>query len=909
MGKKSDLGIKILKFSNANYLKHLEAAIRQGVAVMIENVGEELDPAIEPLLQKQVIRKGNTATLKIGDGIIEYNENFQFYLTTKLRNPHYLPEVSTKVTILNFMITYAGLSDQLLGIVVAKENPDLEDKKASLVRESAEIKRTLANTEAQILKTLNEVTDILGDDAAIQILENASTLSKEIEKKQEKAKITEKEIDDKRTEYQPVALKTAGLFFCVQDLGFIDPMYQYSLPFFINLFEMAIQQAEKSDVIEERLKHLDNQFLESLFKNICISVFEKDKMIFSFMLCLKLLELSKELDQSELKFLLTGGVSLGEDYGHEPAPWVDQKMWGELNRACTTPGLKNFIPHFKNKVEIYQQLYESKDPQNWEFPEDAPMMNPFRKLMIIRAIRPDKLVPSISNFIVDQIGEFYIKPPTFELANIFLDSRNISPLIFVLSAGSDPLQSLLKFAGTKNKTVDPISLGQGQGPKAEKQIENGIKNGDWVVLQNCHLAKSWMGQLEKICEDLQGDPRGCHRDFRLWLTSYPSEIFPQSILQNGVKMTREAKKGLSSNLQDSYGVDPISDPDWFNECSDSRKFRKLLFGLVFFHAVIQERRLYGPLGWNIRYEFNETDLRISVRQLKIFIEQYPEKTPFDALNYLVGECNYGGRVTDANDRITILTILRDYYTERIFSDDYKFSPSGKYFAPKHADHESYIEYARSLPQFPDPEVFGFHQNAAITKDLKDTNDMLQAVLLTKQDGGGGSGENQDEVATKLANTILEDIPDYFDLAEASKKYPVDYNQSLNSVLTQELERFNKLLSTIKQSLIDVKKAIKGEALLSIELEEALNQLILNQIPDMWLKKSFVSKKPLGSYVKDLKDRLSFMQTWLDNSIPEIFYINKFFFVHGFLTGAKQNYAREKKIPIDTMCLDFEVVRN
>jgi len=163
--------------------------------------------------------------------------------------------------------------------------------------------------------------------------------------------------------------------------------------------------------------------------------------------------------------------------------------------------------------------------------------------------------------------------------------------------------------------------------------------------------------------------------------------------------------------------------------------------LVFFHAVIQERRLYGPLGWNIRYEFNETDLRISVRQLKIFIEQYPEKTPFEALNYLTGQCNYGGRVTDKDDRITIETILLDYFTERIFSDEYKFSPSGKYFAPKFGDAESYVEYARGLPAFPDPEVFGFHENAAITKNLNETGGMLSAVMLTKQDGGGGAGEN------------------------------------------------------------------------------------------------------------------------------------------------------------------------
>lgn len=276
---------------------------------------------------------------------------------------------------------------------------------------------------------------------------------------------------------------------------------------------------------------------------------------------------------------------------------------------------------------------------------------------------------------------------------------------------------------------------------------------------------------------------------------------------------------------------------------------------------------------------------------------------------MTGQCNYGGRVTDANDRITITTILLDFFNERIFADDYKFSPSGKYYAPKHGDVESYVQYAKDLPQFPDPEVFGFHENAAITKELNETNNLLSAIMQTKQDGGGGGGGDQDAVVTKLANTILNDIPDPFDLEFAGEKYKVDYNQSLNSVLTQELERFNKLIAEIKSSLTNVKKAIKGEALLSLELEEALNQLINNQIPSIWLKKSFVSLKPLGSYINDLKDRLAFMQEWLDTQIPAIFWINKFFFVHGFLTGAKQNYAREKAIPIDTMTIDFEVVKD
>ena len=126
------------------------------------------------------MKRGASYNIKIGDSIIEYNKDFKFYLTTKLRNPHYLPEVSTKVTLLNFMITFEGLADQLLGIVVEKENPDLQQKKEQLVIDAANNKKKLAEIEEQILKTLQESTDILGDEAGINVLTNASVVSVQI---------------------------------------------------------------------------------------------------------------------------------------------------------------------------------------------------------------------------------------------------------------------------------------------------------------------------------------------------------------------------------------------------------------------------------------------------------------------------------------------------------------------------------------------------------------------------------------------------------------------------------------------------------------------------------------------------------------------------------------------------------
>ena len=175
---------------------------------------------------------------------------------------------------------------------------------------------------------------------------------------------------------------------------------------------------------------------------------------------MKLKELAGEVTKAEYLFFLTGGVDLGTDPGEPPAPWLSSGMWGMLKRACELPALKKFLPHFVSKVSVYETLFESKSAETWSFPDDAPL-NGFTRLLVFRIIRADKLVPRISKFIVEEIGDYYTAPPPFDLALTYADSKNITPLIFVLSPGADPMASLTKFSASKNKRIadTTISLG------------------------------------------------------------------------------------------------------------------------------------------------------------------------------------------------------------------------------------------------------------------------------------------------------------------------------------------------------------------------------------------------------------------------------------------------------------------
>jgi dynein heavy chain len=258
-----------------------------------------------------------------------------------------------------------------------------------------------------------------------------------------------------------------------------------------------------------------------------------------------------------------------------------------------------------------------------------------------------------------------------------------------------------------------------------------------------------------------------------------------------------------------------------------------------------------------------------------------------------------------------MALLSKFFAAPILKDDYVFSPSGKYYAPMEGPPDTYLEYIRALPLEQRPEVFGFHNNADITKDEREARQLLESTLQTQPreiSSSAGKGSDPKSVVLALAKDIASRVPKVFHIETVMKDFPITYNNSMNTVLVQELLRYNKLVSIVHKSLSELQKALKGEVVMSPDLEQVYNAFYDNKIPPPWMKKSFPSLKPLGAYVTDLIRRLEFLGTWIEKGEPPVFWLSGFFFTQSFLTGVMQNYARKKSIEIDMLVWEYTVMR-
>ena len=867
--------IKVFDPNSKDIMRTVERAIEFGAPVLLENVGEELDPSLEPVLAKNIIDNGGgSLSIKVGENVLDYNKDFMFYITTKLSNPHYTPEVSTKTTIVNFIVVLDGLTDQLLGVVVSKEEPRMEEQKNELVVQVAKGKNRLVELENEILRLLSETKGSLLDDLSlIDTLQESKVISETVTEQVAVAEQTMVKIDVARESYRPAGLRSAVLYFVLNDMVAIDPMYQFALEAYVVLFVQSIERSAEKKMstggIEERIKDLNDYHALAVYKYGCRALFERHKMILSLHLCTRVLMSNGELNPVEFNFFMLGGQVLDRStQPPNPSPdWISQLVWDNIVEMDTgIESLRGFQASMEQTLRDWKKWYSSSEPEREALPgEWDGRLDMMQKLLVIRCIRPDRVIPATAMFISQKLDSKFVEPPALDLELVYEESQCSTPLLFVLTPGMDPTAQVNALSVLKGIKAANISLGQGQEPKATKLVIEGAKEGFWALLANCHLCVTWLPDLEKlIFNTIEAKP---HKDFRVFLSSSPTPQFPIQLLQNCIKMTAEPPKGLKANLNRLL---MNTTEESYNRVSEAHKYRRLFFGLCFFHAILLERRKFKFLGWNVGYDFNDSDFDICENILAIYVDLDPNEIPWDAIRYLIAEANYGGRVTEHPDNRVLRSYVAQYICPEALNPKFMLSSLPTYYIPEDTSLQSYRAYVKELPFNEVPEAFGEHVNAEISSSIADTDLMLELIMGLQGDSAGGDGGEGASKATVVMNTceaLLEKLPEPVDWEDVRDRNEGD-NSPLKVCLLQEIERYNVLLRKVADSVKLLQKGIQGFVVISKEQEAVMDSLFAGKVPAAWLF-AYPSLKPLSSWVPDLIDRIEQLNAWGFMGVPKV----------------------------------------
>lgn len=597
----------------------------------------------------------------------------------------------------NYSLFSIGLEDQLLSVVVRNERPDLEEQRENLIAETFENKNLLQTLEDSLLRELSTSQgNMLDNVELVDTLENTKTKAHEVKTKLEMAEITSKDIDVLRDGYRPVAKRGAILFFVLAEMSGVNTMYQYSLSSYLEVFVYSLRKALPHTILHRRLANIIDTLTKSVYDYGCTGIFEKHKLLYSLQMTIKLEQHADNMKQVEVDFFIKGCVSLEKSSRVCPAKWISPTGWEDIMKLSTEfpESFEKLPTDIERNLDEWKAWYDLDAPEATNFPCGySNHLKPFEILMFLRCFRIDRVQRAVEYYITETMGEEYIMPPVISLDVIFDQSSPVTPVVFILSPGSDPTAELMKlgdrygFGGGKFKY---LSLGQGQEPIAIQLLDSAVAKGHWLMFQNCHLLLVFIRNLEKQLEKISKP----HPDFRLWLTTDPVANFPIGILQRSLKVVTEPPNGLKLNLRNTYFK---MRAQTLESCAHPA-YKSLVYVLAFFHAVVIERRKYSKIGWNINYDFNESDFNVCVQILETYLNKALQakdsRIPWNSLKYLIGEVMYGGRVIDDFDRRIVKVYMDEYMGDFLFDSFQPFhfyqDPSVDYVIPPDGTRDDYI---------------------------------------------------------------------------------------------------------------------------------------------------------------------------------------------------------------------------
>jgi dynein heavy chain, axonemal len=921
----------------------LERCMQDGLALIIVGVEEDIDPMLDPVMEKQIITKGKKKTINVSDKIMDYDAKFMMYFITRLPNPNFSPELQAKTTVVDFTVTQKGLEEQLLGRVIGKEQKALEDQLNEVLEEVNMNTKSLLALDASLLERLTSNTgNLLEDEELIGVLANTKAKAAEVNLKLIAAAETKISIAEKREQFRPVATRGSVLYFSIVEMSGVNCMYQTSLSQFLALFMESMDKAEKAALASKRVSNIISEQTWITYRYMNRGLYEADKLTFVLLVTLKILITRGDLKAGDLTLFLRGGAALDiKAVKPKPFAWLSSDAWlNVIELSQSQKFFANLPADMSANEQMWRRWYDDNEPENMNIPDyeakmsEIPVIGPFLKLLIIRCLRVDRCLLMCRWFVrsIEEMGPRYVEPVTDTIDSIEKQMVCKTPVIFLLSTGADPTESIENLARKKKiPTPHVVSMGEGQEPIAIKAMNTGAANGTWVLLQNCELGLDLMVNMEEFLTKLA--ETGMEPGFRLFITALPEASFPLGLLQMSTKVTNEPPAGLKAGVLKSYTT--VIDQDRLERVdTGAQEWRQLLFALCFLHSIVQERRKFGSLGWCIPYEFSTGDLNACI----LFLEKhlYNGAISWITFQYMVSEAQYGGKITDNIDRRLFKTYVNVWLNPGTCAEGFAFNPkyplaragpgAAEQFVYKVQSFDQiakYQDFIKGFPEIDSPEMFGLHTNADLTFRVKEVTTLFNTLSNTQPKGGGATTDGlsrEDQVSAK-AEELLNKLPEMYleDDYKARIQKLGGLAVPLNIFLYQEIQRLQAVLLKISTMLTQVRLAINGEVVMTEELLECINSMYDARVPRMWLftvagdELSWLILA-LGAWYTSLGARDDQMRSWLNGGRPYVYWLTGFFNPQGMLTAMKQEVCRkhlkeqanrrtESKDPRDSWSLD------
>ncbi len=906
--------LKIASISDPKLKHYFEDCLTCGKPLLIENVDEDIEITFEAVLTRQYMKIGKSIVAQLGDKEVDVADGFRLFLSTKLPNPVISPEMYAKTAVINFQVTFEGLEEQLLSRVIRHERAELEEQRSALLIELSQNQQRIVDLQDQLLDRLSKSkANLVEDDSLVAVLKTTRETVKDAKEKLTIANDTKLKISLAREDYRPVATRGSILYMVMMDMANFFSMYQCSLAQVLRIFDHSMSDSQKAFTVKERIGFIIDLLTMRVIAFFSRGLYERHRQLFLSLLAFRVQLSAGNVSPSDYSLFLKAGSALDISTQRvKPVKWISDRSWlnvVQLVSSCVP--FRRLDESLKLYEQNWQSWIEADDIEKLSIPPIEEYYRPlteFQRLLLIRCLREDKTSTAVRLYISAILGPKFVEPTSLNIDKVYIESDSRTPLLFLLSQGSDPLAIIESLAKKLKAELKSISMGQGQEPLAKRMITNAVSQGHWVILQNGHLGLRFMNELEPLLSAVRSDD--LDPNFRLWIATEPHDQFPINLLHMSIKMTNDPPSGIKAGMQRIF--------NWmtqdFLESYTISEWRSMLFSISLLHAVVQERRKFGAIGWNVCYEFNHTDLVASLSYLHKHFGQNEgrrQSLSWHAMRYMVSEIQYGGKITDEFDRRLFSAYGDRWVGNKILNPEFEFFRGFR--IPPVNDIVRIREYLSAQTFVNETEIIGLSSSADIAVRQIESSNLLSQLLdlEPKESMGLGSLSREDTVMPVLSD-ILSRLPENFydsdaDLHDKMKK--LGGARPFNIFLRQELRLMENVTRKLRDLIATIQGAVNGTGAISASTTQAINAFYDAKIPDAVRKISW-EIKALGLWMTSYQDRVLQLKNWLQLGRPHVFWISGFFNPHAFLTAVLQESGKRKELnlALDQVFVSTEVTR-